>query len=92
MVVGGTLFQHRDIHKTTWTPPSGATKSQIDHILINGKRRSSLQDVRSYRGVDVASDHNRLVAVVSLKLHRARREQLRGHQFDSSKLRDDRIR
>ena len=25
MVIGGTLFQHRDIHKTTWTSPSGAT-------------------------------------------------------------------
>ena len=92
MVIGGTLFQHRDIHKTTWTSPSGATKSQIDHILINGKWRSSLQDVRAYRGADVASDLNLLVSVVLLKLRRARRGQRRGHQFDSSKLRDDRIR
>ena len=92
MVIGGTLFQHRDNHKATWTSPSGATKSQIDHILINGKRRSSLQDVRAYRGADVASDHNLLVAVVSLKLRRTRKGQKRGHQFDSIKLRDDRIR
>jgi len=83
------LFQHRNIHKTTWTSPGGATRSQIDHILINGKWRSSLQDVRAYRGADVASDHNLLVAVVSLKLRRARRGQQRGHQFDSSKMRDD---
>ena len=86
------MFQHRDIHKTTWTSPSGTTKSQIDHILINGKWRSSLQDVRAYRGADVASDHNLLVAVPSLKLRRARRRQGREHQFDSSKLKDDRIR
>ena len=92
MVIGGTLFQHRDIHKTTWTSPSGTFKSQIDHILINGKWRSSLQDLRAYRGADVASDHNLLVAVLSLKLRRARRRQGRGHQFDSSKLKDDRIR
>ena len=92
MVIGGTLFRYRNIHKTTWTSPSGATKSQIDHIPINGKWRSSLQDVRAYRGANVASDHNLLVAVVSLKLRRARRGQQRGHQFDSSKLRDDRIR
>ena len=32
------------------------------------------------------------MAVVSQKLRRARRGQQRGHQFDSSKLRDDRIR
>ena len=37
MVIGGTLFQHRNIHKTTWISPNGAIKSQIDHILINGK-------------------------------------------------------
>ena len=75
MVIGGTLFQHRDIHKTTWTSPSGATKSQIDHIPINRKWRSSLQDVRAYPGADVASDHNLLVEGLSLKLRRTRRRQ-----------------
>ena len=88
MVIRGTLFQHRDIHKTTWTSPSVTIKSQIDHIRIKGKRRSSLQDVRAYRGADVTSDRNLLVAVLSLKLRRARRRQGRGHQFDSSKLTD----
>ena len=72
----------------TRTSPSGATKSQIDHILINRKWRGSLQDVRARRGADVASDHNLLVGVVSLKLRKARRGQLRGQQIDSSKLRD----
>ena len=91
-VIGGILFQQRDIHKTTWTSPSGTTKSQIDHILINGKWRSSSQDVRAYRGADVSSDHNLLVAVLSLNLRRTRRRQGRGHQFDSSKLKGDRIR
>ena len=92
MVIGGTLFQQGDIHNTTWTSPSRATKSQIDHILINGKWRSPLQDLRAYKVADVANDHNLLVAVVSLKLRRARKGQRRRHQFDSIKLRDDRIR
>ena len=73
MVIGGTFFQHRDIHKTTWTLPSEATKNQIDHILINGNWRNSLQDLRADRGADVASDNNLLKAVLSLKLRRARR-------------------
>ena len=81
MVTGGTLFQHKDIHKMTWTLPSGATKSQIDHILINGKWRGSLQDIRACRETDIASDHTLLMGVVSLKLCRARRGQMRDNKL-----------
>ena len=31
LVIGGTLFMHRDIHKTTWRSPDQRTVSQIDH-------------------------------------------------------------
>ena len=31
LVIGGTLFMHRDIHKTTWRSPDQRTVSQIDN-------------------------------------------------------------
>jgi exonuclease III len=56
-IIGGTLFPHKKIHKTTWKSPDGKTENQIDHITISGKWRRSLQDVKARRGADAASDH-----------------------------------
>ncbi|GFR98352.1 craniofacial development protein 2-like [Elysia marginata] len=37
LVIGGSIFQHKAIHKLTWTSPDGRTQSQIDHITISRK-------------------------------------------------------
>lgn len=42
MVIGGTLFQHKEIHELTWVSLGGRDKIQIDHIAINGKWKKSL--------------------------------------------------
>ncbi len=47
MVMGGTLFQHKNIHKYTWTTPDGQTRNMIDHIMIKRKWVISMQDCRS---------------------------------------------
>jgi hypothetical protein len=35
LAVNSKMFQHRNIHKYTWSSPTGRTHNQIDHILIN---------------------------------------------------------
>jgi hypothetical protein len=49
MIIGGSIFPHKDIHKATWLATSHRTFNQIDHIAIRKKWRSLL-DVGSYRG------------------------------------------
>ncbi|XP_042906181.1 craniofacial development protein 2-like [Parasteatoda tepidariorum] len=70
MVIGSTTFKHKNIHKATWRSPDGLTQNQIDHILIDLRHRSSLQDVRTYRGANVDSDHFLVASKIRHKVNR----------------------
>ena len=68
LVIGGSVFQHRRIHKVTWVSPDHRTENQIDHICISKRFRRSMADVRAYRGADVGSDHHLVIGRFKLKL------------------------
>ena len=91
MIIGGTIFAHKDIHKYTWISPDRKTKNQIDHITINKKWRTSLLDVRAYRGADVGSDHMLVVSTILLKLRRAMKPS-QWKRLNLEKLKDPEVR
>ena len=90
VVVGGTLFPHRDIHKVTWNSPAGY-RNQIDHIAVSRRFKLSLLDVRNKRGADVASDHELVVARVRLKLATLKKPKGRKRRYDVGKLKQSEI-
>jgi hypothetical protein len=50
--VKSTMLPRRIIHKYTWTSPDGKTDNQIDHILIDCRRHSSVLGVRLFMAAD----------------------------------------
>ena len=46
LIIGGSLFPHKDIHKATWMAPNHSTFNKIDHMAISKKWKRSLLDVR----------------------------------------------
>ena len=71
MVVTGTIFLHKEIHKPARVTHDGKMKNQIDYTLANRKIRTSLIVTRVMRSADVASDHFLVRSTIRLKLKRA---------------------
>jgi hypothetical protein len=47
MTVMNTQFQHKTIHKGTWTSPDFNTVNQIYHLLINTTKKRTVQNTRT---------------------------------------------
>ena len=67
LVIRGSVFPHKSIHKATWISPNYITENQIDHICISRKFGRSWQDVRVMRGADMSSNHH--LHMTTVKLH-----------------------
>ena len=89
MKIGSSLFDHKNIHKITWTSNDHTTKTQIEHIAIGPRwRMACLKDVRVYQAADVCSDHHLSIAKIKIKLKRQKRKASMLKRFDTSKLKD----
>jgi hypothetical protein len=62
------MFPHCNIHKYTWTSPDGKIHNQIDHILIDKRKHSSVFNVQSFRAENYDTDHCLVVAKVRERL------------------------
>jgi len=79
MVIGSTMFPHKNIHKSTWTAPDRLFENHVDHMVIDARHMSDLLDVRSYRGGNVDSDHYLVIARMQARISNIKK--LRGERI-----------
>ncbi|PSN57217.1 hypothetical protein C0J52_05015 [Blattella germanica] len=94
LIVKSTTFQHKDIHKYTWTSPDGETRNQIDHVLVDKRWHSSIIDIRSVRGLDCNSDHHLVRVKIRERLALTRGTDTKDDSeiFELKNLRNDEVR
>ena len=84
LVIGGSLFLHKRIHKATWVSPNYTAENQIDHLCVSRNFRRTLL----MRGADASSDHHLLVGKLQLKLKRSGRYMASRVKYNINSLKD----
>jgi hypothetical protein len=90
LVVKSTMIPHHKIQIYICTSPDGKKHNQINHVLVDRRRQSSILDVRSYRGADCDTDHYLVTAKLRERLSVIKRvaQKFDMHRLDLRKLND----
>jgi len=90
LLIGGTVFPHKDCHKVTWISPDKEkqVENQIDHLCISRNWNKSLLDVQNKRGADTGSDHHIIMGVLRIKVQKVMRRMTNRKKYNLGKLGD----
>jgi exonuclease III len=90
LVIGGTVFPHKEWHKVTWISPDRDKQvgKQIDHICISQNWRKPLLDVWNKRGADIGSDHHMIMGILRIKAQKITSKTINRRRYNLKKLED----
>ena len=86
LIVTNTWIRKPKRRLYIWKAPGDRSRHQLDYILVKHRFRNSVKDVQTLHRVDIASDHNLLVAKICTRLKKLIRYQNRRPKRDLEKL------
>ena len=66
--ISNTHFKHHPRRLYTWISPGDRTRHQLDFVMIRQRYKNSITQCKTYPGADVGSDHNPVIARITVKL------------------------
>lgn len=70
LTISNTQFLLHNRWLYTWTSPNESVRNQTNYILIQKRWEYSIRNCRSYTGTDISSDHELLMANMTIKMKR----------------------
>ena len=87
LIISSTCFEHKHIYNGTWNDPAGSTVNQIEHVLINKRRATIVEDMKTMRGANCNSDHSLVRTIIRHKIsHIYQKKQKYKLRWDIHKL------
>jgi len=62
LAITNTMFEHRVVHKCTWTRNILGQKSMIDFVIVSLDLRPHVLDTWVKRGAELSTDHHPVVS------------------------------
>ena len=68
LAITNTMFQLRNIHKTTWQHPRSRHWHMLDYVMVRQRDLHEVKITRAMRGANAATDHRMLRSAMTLKI------------------------
>ena len=106
LFLANTMFQHKLVHRTTWSAPMrnyitkdgterrNPIRNMIDYIITRINMKTIITNARSYGGLNTETDHKMVIAKVNIKGRRTYYKNTKKHteRIDTSNFKNKDLR